>query len=857
MNDQIETQQQLADEVIRLRQRVAELETVETRSRFNETKFAHALQIARVAYWEYDAARDLFFFNDQFYSILHTTAEREGGYTMPPARYAERFVHPHDRAVVGIEIQKALETTDPHYSRQLEHRIIYADGATGYVVVRFFIVKDEQGVTIKTYGANQDITDRKQMERALHLTQFCVDHASIGIMRTGRDARIVSVNDWFCQKLGYTAEEFYAMYTFDIDPGFPKERWLKHRQGLRTTGSNTFETAHRRKDGTTFPVEVTATFIEFEGSEFSCTFVRDISERRRMEEALRDTNHRLQALIQASPVAIIALDLNHCVVAWNPAAERIFGWRVEEVLGQFNPVIAPEQVAHFIESDTAALNRGGYSNFPTQRRRKDGTLVDVSLSTAPLRDTAGTLIGSVGMLEDITERKQLEIAEHEQRALAEALRETATALNSTLNLDEVLDRILDNVGRVVPHDAAHIMLIDPTHDEAYIVRAHSSDTHGMPDLPATWRLSTRRAAHLRRMIDTGLPVIIPDIHHDPDWIVIPNYQWLRAYVGAPIKIKGEVIGFIDLHRATAGFYTHAHAERLQTFADQAAVALENAQLYATIRIHAELLEQRVAERTRDLLEANARLTQIDQLKDEFVSRISHELRTPLANIKIYLELFEHGRPDKRAQYLTVLNQQTDRLRQLIEELLTLSHLDVDPAAAYLTPIDLNRLTRELIADHASIARERGLSIRHELDSDLPHALADHLLLAQALANLMMNALNYTPTPGTVTLITARRPAEFEGAAEMEWITWSVCDTGPGITDRDLPHIFERFYRGEAARNYKLPGAGLGLSIARTIIEKLCGRITVESQPGGTTFTVWLRPAPARVGPARPRHTRSI
>ncbi len=132
--------------------------------RHSEAQLSNAMNIAKLGYWEFDVAENMFNFDDHFYAIFQTSAEQVGGYKMSPARYAELFLHPDDRSIVAAEIKNALETTDPHYSCQLEHRIIYADGEIGYISVRFFVVKDDQGRTIKTYGANQDITERKQAE---------------------------------------------------------------------------------------------------------------------------------------------------------------------------------------------------------------------------------------------------------------------------------------------------------------------------------------------------------------------------------------------------------------------------------------------------------------------------------------------------------------------------------------------------------------------------------------------------------------------------------------------------------------------------------------------------------------------
>ncbi len=128
---------------------------------------SEALDIAKLANWEYDVEKDRFHFNDHFYSIFHTTAEKLGGYEISSAQYAQHLVHPDDVPVVGVAIEKALASKDQHYSTQLEHRIVYSDGGIGYISVVIHIDRDEQGRIIRYYGANQDITERKQAEVAL------------------------------------------------------------------------------------------------------------------------------------------------------------------------------------------------------------------------------------------------------------------------------------------------------------------------------------------------------------------------------------------------------------------------------------------------------------------------------------------------------------------------------------------------------------------------------------------------------------------------------------------------------------------------------------------------------------------
>jgi PAS domain S-box-containing protein len=134
-----------------------------------QAQLANSIEMAHLGPWEYDAVKDIFIFNDYFYRMFRTTAAEVGGYTMTSAQYAQRFLHPSDRALVRYEVRKALETDDPQYSRQLEHRILYADGTEGYITVRFFIQKDANGKTVRTYGFNQDTTSRKLSEEALRL----------------------------------------------------------------------------------------------------------------------------------------------------------------------------------------------------------------------------------------------------------------------------------------------------------------------------------------------------------------------------------------------------------------------------------------------------------------------------------------------------------------------------------------------------------------------------------------------------------------------------------------------------------------------------------------------------------------
>jgi PAS domain S-box-containing protein len=192
------------------RLREAERKLAKDALRQSEAKLSNAVKMAHLGHWEYDVAKDQFTFNDLFYAMLRTTVEQVGDYTMSSTDYARRFVHPDDIALVGIEIRKAIESTDPNFSQQLEHRIIYGDGEIGYIVVQYFVVKDDQGRTVKTVGVNQDITARKRAEQELQFRNLVLStqqEVSLdGILVVDENARIVSYNHRFVEIWSLPAE---------------------------------------------------------------------------------------------------------------------------------------------------------------------------------------------------------------------------------------------------------------------------------------------------------------------------------------------------------------------------------------------------------------------------------------------------------------------------------------------------------------------------------------------------------------------------------------------------------------------------------------------------------------------------
>ncbi len=232
----------------------------------------------------------------------------------------------------------------------------------------------------------------------------------------------------------------------------------------------------------------------------------------------------------------------------------------------------------------------------------------------------------------------------------------------------------------------------------------------------------------------------------------------------------------------------------------------------------------------------SKFKEIDRLKSEIIANVSHELRTPLTNIRMYIQLLKIGKPEKQDHYFEVLHHETERLTRLIEDLLELSKLDSGEISTNLEPTDIQLVIKGVVESNQAKADEKNINLMVENNTpQLPLALADPMQINQVFNNLVINAINYIPSErdivihfGTGTLVD--HPAV--------WV--SVADNGQGINPEEIPHLFERFYRGEIGQASKVAGTGLGLAISQEIVDRHHGKIEVASEVGvGTTFTVWL------------------
>jgi PAS domain S-box-containing protein len=304
--------------------------------RASKAQLSNALEMAHLGHWEYDVATDTFTFNDQFYKIFRSTAEQVGGYTMSSADYAQRFVHPDEMYMVGEETRKAIETTDPNFNRQLEHRILYADGETGYISVRVFLVKDELGRTVRTYGVNQDITERKHAEERLAQTecryQRLFEEAPLMYVITRNEDGIPFIsdcNELFLRSVGYPREEVVEQPLANFYSDESRVELFEGR-GYQRALAGAFFIGERQllaRDGRLTPTLLyTATEVDPSGNVTGtrAMFV-DITERKKAQDALFNAQRDWEDTFNSINDMITIHDNNYNIIHYNKSAKKLLG----------------------------------------------------------------------------------------------------------------------------------------------------------------------------------------------------------------------------------------------------------------------------------------------------------------------------------------------------------------------------------------------------------------------------------------------------------------------------------------------------------------------------------------------------
>jgi PAS domain S-box-containing protein len=649
------------------------------------------------------------------------------------------------------------------------------------------------------------LQERKRSERALKksernyrsLLEFnheILRNAAIGIIRLDEDMKIQYENPELERIIGLPPEAASSRAMgMDIRklPGIQEAGLVPYLNDLQKGKVVVLETSFHSIYGKETIVRITGSPIrEDEQVSGSVLLVEDVTKRKKAEEALHESEKMYQVVIETTDTGYVVLDEACRVVDANLNYVHLTGLSiVDEIRGRLvTDWTAPYDLNRHREALRKCLEDGCVQNLEIDYLHPDGltTPVEVNANTVQTKD--GTRI--VKLCRDITERKQtrdaLASSEQRYRILAEASHDMIYIIGELGNVEYV-------------NDFASRQLDLPP--EAVIGKP-------MQDLFVA-EVARRQFQSIQQVISSG----------EPEYIEAPSgfpggERWLGSWL-VPLK---DGLGSTSVMGVSRDITERILADR-------------------ALKQYSERLEEMVGERTVELQEALHKAQLADSLKSEFIANINHELRTPLTNLILYHQMLRAGPEIKTQERLDVIGREIQRLRILIEDMLKLSHLETGQMLFRPLPQNLNRIIQTLVNDRSNIAEEHGLKLALELQTDLPSVWLDETMTVQVISNLMTNAMNYTPAGGKVHISTR----SLQDRSGNPGVAFTVKDTGPGVSQEDLPHLFERFYRGKAGHSAGIPGTGLGLAIVKQMVEKHHGWIEVDNIAGsaGAVFTVWL------------------
>lgn len=535
----------------------------------------------------------------------------------------------------------------------------------------------------------------------------------------------------------------------------------------------------------------------------------------------------LAAIIESSDDIIISKNLNGIIKSWNLAAERIFGYSEVEAVGKhISLVIPPDRLAEEHEIMGKIKSGQRITHFETIRRRKDGSLVELSITVSPVKDIQGNIIGASKIARDITERKAVEKELAEERETLETLNRLAPVLASILDLKSLVQHATDEATKITGA-AFGAFFYNVINDDGKVFLLYTLS--GVPK-EAFSRLGMPRATAVFGPTFQGKGVILSDdITDDPRYAQINSnaempagHLPVKSFLAVPvISRSGEVIGSLSFGHPDRAAFADRDLRVVEGIAALVAVGIDNARLYDQVKLGKKKAE-----------EAN-------RAKTDFLTTMSHEIRTPMNAVIGLSSILSMSSPltEKQTEFIKTLQSSSNALLTLINDLLDLSKIEARTVELEDVPFSLHKLVEEVVSMTSVQAKGKGLTFTADIENVSTLIFrGDPTRLRQILNNLCSNAVKFTEY-GQVSLQILNEEGDDLGLAK---ISISVSDTGIGIAEEKLDLIFEKFVQADTSINRRYGGTGLGLSITRSLVTAMGGTVSVTSKvDGGSVFTVCL------------------
>lgn len=543
----------------------------------------------------------------------------------------------------------------------------------------------------------------------------------------------------------------------------------------------------------------------------------------------------LAAIIESAEDAIVSKTLDSIVTSWNNGAERVFGYPADEIIGRSITILIPPDRQNEESLILDKIKKGErIEHYETVRMRKDGTLVDVSLSVSPIKSPDGTIIGASKIARDISTRKQIEKKLQEQTEVVETINRIGQFLLAELDLHKLVQGVTDAATDLTDaHFGAFFYNVVDEEGASYMLYTLA----GVPR-EAFAHFPMPRATDLFEPTFRGKGTIrIDDVKKDerygkssPYYGMPPGHLPVVSYLAVPVVTRsGEVIGGLFFGHPAAGKFTERDERIVEGLAAQAAIAMDNARLYESAQKSIKEREKLLAseQEARQLAESASRT------KDEFLGLLSHELRTPLNAILGWSRML--GSQLDEATYTRAVEsiERNAKLQsRLIDDMLDISRIISGKLRLDAQPVDLTMVVNAAVDTLRPAAEAKKIRVYVVLDYSAGVILGDATRLQQVVWNLLSNAIKFTPKDGSIQVSLERINSHVE-------IT--VSDSGIGIDKDFLPYVFDRFRQADSTSSKRYGGLGLGLSIVRQLVELHGGTVEANNREDvtGAVFIVKL------------------
>ncbi|HEU4748169.1 MAG TPA: PAS domain S-box protein [Gemmatimonadaceae bacterium] len=663
-----------------------------------------------------------------------------------------------------------------------------------------------------------------------HLLLATYEQAAIGIAHLTLAEEWISVNQRFCEITGYSREEIMKMrvedFTHPDDVAAGRELITRSRRGGLAGCS--IEKRFIRKDGNVVWVHWTVTTVRADSGDpvYLVGFVQDVTERRSAEAEARKSLSLLQATLESTADGLLVVDLNGRIISYNKRVAEMWGIPPELLeSGEDEEAIAAalEKLAHpqeFLAKVRELYDQPDLASYDVLELT-DGRVFE--RYSQPQR-IDGRSVGRVWSFRDVTARRRAEEQAHslvlEQAARAEAensekraalLSEASRVLSASFDYQTTLAALVRLTVPALADYCALDMLDGDDFNRIGEAHVDKSKTQLVNEMARFPRSVFTDSHPVMRVITTGRPVLEVEITPeliDASFVHEAQRQTVRAlapksFICVPLTTSEKLLGVLTLATSSSGRrYDMADVALAADLARRAALVVEHAQLFHEAQ-------------------------QATRARDEILAVVAHDLRNPLNTVMmaagLMLESASPDRPQERRQ-VEIVRRAADRMNRMIQDLLEVKRMESGQLWLDPKPESVNSLVCDTVEMLRPLAAGSSIRIESHLIPDLPSVMADASRISQVLSNLVGNAVKFTPREGLISIAAERVDGE---------VRFAVIDTGPGIPAEQLPHIFGRFWQAKASDRR---GIGLGLAIAKGIVEAHKGRIWVESSVGlGSTF----------------------